>query len=69
MRGLLGREVLEKRAHAKALLWQHFFGCQSHAEAITTAMGVLGGELTDRRTAESQRMAEEFTCLKEFSQL
>jgi poly-gamma-glutamate synthesis protein (capsule biosynthesis protein) len=69
MRGLLGREVLEKRARAKALLWQHFFGCQSHGEAITTAMGVLGGELTDRRTAESRRMAEEFTCLKEFSQL
>lgn len=60
MRGLLGREVLEKRAFAKALLWQHFFGCQSHAEAITTAMGLLGGEMTDRRTAESRSMAEEF---------
>ncbi len=60
MRGLLGREVLEKRARAKALLWQHLFGCQSHAEAITTAMGMLGGEMTDRRTAESRRMAEEF---------
>jgi capsule synthesis protein PGA_cap len=60
MRGLLGREVPEKAERAKALLWQHYFGCQSNAEAITTAMGVLGGEMTDRRTAESRRMAEEF---------
>lgn len=41
------------------LLWYHLFACESHNEAIATALGVLGGELEDRRTIETARLADE----------
>lgn len=34
------------------LLWYHLFACESHREAITTALGVISGELEDMRTKE-----------------
>ncbi len=41
------------------LLWYHLFACESHQDAITTALGVLGGELKDLRTVETCRLADE----------
>jgi hypothetical protein len=41
------------------LLWYHLFACDSHNDAIATALGVLGGSLDDLRTPETVRMVDE----------
>ena len=43
----------------KLLLWYHLFACDSHRDMIATALGVLGGELEDMRTAETEALADE----------
>ena len=40
------------------LMYFHLFACESHNDAISTALGVLGGELRDCRTAESKKLYE-----------
>ena len=35
------------------LHWYHLFACESHADAMTTALGVLSNELSDKRSCES----------------
>lgn len=40
------------------LLWYHLFACESHADAIATALGVLGGALDDQRSAETARLVD-----------
>jgi len=42
------------------LLRYHLFSCESHREAITTALGVLSGELEDLRTKESRILSDQF---------
>lgn len=42
----------------KWLLWYHLFACESHRDAIATALGVLGGTLDDRRSEESARLVD-----------
>ncbi len=42
------------------LLGYHLFACQSHREAISTALGILGGELPDLRTAETRGLADKW---------
>lgn len=41
------------------LLWYHLFACESHRDSITTALGVLSGELEDMRTDETRALADE----------
>jgi poly-gamma-glutamate synthesis protein (capsule biosynthesis protein) len=41
------------------LLWYHLFVCDSHNDAISTALGVLGGELEDRRNEVTARLVSE----------
>ncbi|MDB4306199.1 CapA family protein [bacterium] len=40
------------------LLRYHLFACESHSEAIATALGVLGGELEDVRTPELSALVD-----------
>jgi hypothetical protein len=40
------------------LLWYHLFACESHSDAIATALGVLGGALEDRRDSETARLVD-----------
>ena len=47
----------------KFLLWYHLFACDSHNDAIGTALGVLSGELEDRRNKETARLANEWIVL------
>ena len=48
----------------KLLLWYHLFACDSHNDAIGTALGVLGGELEDCRNEETARLANEWMALR-----
>ena len=41
-------------------LWYHLFACQTHADSIATALGVLCGELPDLRTAETRTLVEQW---------
>jgi hypothetical protein len=34
------------------------FACESHSDAISTALGVLGGELEDVRSLEARRLID-----------
>jgi hypothetical protein len=38
------------------LLWYHLFACDSHNDAISTALGVLSGTLINRRTEEIEKI-------------
>lgn len=40
------------------LLWYHLFACDSHNDAISTALGVLSGELEDIRTSETRHLID-----------
>lgn len=51
--------TIEGSSREKLLLPYHLFACESHCDAITTALGVLGGELEDLRTDETHRLADE----------
>lgn len=58
------RSLLRSKAGAAALdqhvqLLYHLYACESHADAISTALGVLSGELDDLRTVESGQAADE----------
>ena len=41
------------------LLWHLMFACESHRDSLTTALGVLSGELEDLRTEETRQLADE----------
>jgi len=41
------------------LLWYHLIACESHRQMLTTALGVLGGEIQDLRTEESRLLVDE----------
>ena len=62
-RGLrdMWRGYSERRRDASDdhLLWYNLFACESHADAIAEALGVLGGEREDLRTPETARLAGE----------
>jgi poly-gamma-glutamate synthesis protein (capsule biosynthesis protein) len=46
-------------SQSQYLLWYHLFACESHHDAIATALGVLGGELEDLRTPETARLVDD----------
>lgn len=56
----LGSKVPGSRSTAPSsnqlLLWYHLFACDSHNDAISTALGVLSGELDDFRSPETARL-------------
>lgn len=61
---LLGRPSVQRRARgevgrASLLLRYCLFACESHREAIATALGVASGELPDRRSARSAALVDE----------
>ncbi|MEP5566536.1 MAG: CapA family protein [Halioglobus sp.] len=61
---LLGRGAVADDAHRDAyLLRHHLFVCESHSDAIATALGVLGGELEDVRSEETARLCREMVSL------
>lgn len=41
------------------LLWHNMIACESHRQMLTTALGVLAGEIEDLRTEETRRLADE----------
>lgn len=43
----------------KLMALYNFFACENHSDAISTALGVLSGELDDLRTEETRRLADE----------
>lgn len=45
------------------LLWYHLFECDSHNDAIGTALGLLSGEVEDCRNEETSRLAREWMVL------
>jgi hypothetical protein len=45
-------------AQRSFLLRYHCFSCQSHREALETALGVLGGELPDLRSERARRLLD-----------
>jgi len=47
----------------KFLLWYHLFVCDSHNDAISTALGVLGGELEDRRNERTAQLVNQWMVL------
>ena len=44
------------------LLWYHLMACESHRQMLTTALGVLGGEIQDLRTEEIRLLVDEMIC-------
>ena len=52
-------EKLQESHPNKLLLWYHLFACESHYDAIATALGVLSGELDDMRTSETHQLSDE----------
>lgn len=47
-----------KTSQSELLLWYHLFACESHRQALTTALGVLSGEIEDLKTPESRQLAD-----------
>ncbi len=58
MKSALLRNSDAKYIKNKFLLWYHMFACESHSDAISTALGVLGGELEDVRSLEARRLID-----------
>jgi hypothetical protein len=46
--------------HEELLLHYHVFSCESHRDAISTALGVLSGEKEDLRSERTRALADEF---------
>lgn len=62
--GNLIREIWFKKNQQlkkkRYLLYYHMFACDSHKEAISTALGVLGGELKDFRNKKTKNMVDKW---------
>lgn len=57
--GIKGNKYfLTKSTQNELLLWYHLFACESHKDSIATALGILGGELEDMRTDETQKLVD-----------
>ena len=41
------------------LLWYHMIACESHRQMLTTALGMLAGEIQDLRTEETRLLVDE----------
>jgi len=56
---LLNTVAPPRPSQSDYLLWYHMIACESHRQMLTTALGVLAGEIKDLRTEETQRLADE----------
>lgn len=56
---IFGVNSSKKPSRQDYLLWHVMFACESHRDAIATALGVLSGEIKDLRTAETKQLADE----------
>ena len=63
--GVLKRRLINSGADVhcpsrkQMLLWYHLFACDSHNDAISTALGVLAGEFEDRRSEVTAMLVNE----------
>lgn len=57
--GRLKRQLTNSPSQRQLLLWYHLFACETHRDVIATALGVLSGELEDKRSEQSQAMVKE----------
>ncbi|NMG60259.1 CapA family protein [Geitlerinema sp. P-1104] len=57
--GRLKRKLTNSPSQKQLLLWYHLFACETHRDVIATALGVLGGELEDKRTEQSRAIVQE----------
>ena len=55
------KQLLLKR---KYLLHYHLFKCESHNDAISTVLGILGGEVKDLRNKKTKDLVDELVKLK-----
>ncbi|MFO8037862.1 MAG: hypothetical protein R6U67_00275, partial [Sodalinema sp.] len=55
----LKRKLTNSPSQKQLLLWYHLFACETHRDVIATALGVLGGELEDKRTEQSRAIVQE----------
>jgi hypothetical protein len=58
----LFRDIVLRRksiSRGREVLWYHAFSCESHREVISTALGVMCGELDDLRNDETRQLADE----------
>ncbi len=58
-RAVLRRVRSVKTDTRRLLLYYHVLACESHRQMLTTALGVLSGEITDLRNNETRRIADE----------
>lgn len=60
MKRFLAKNSALNPERQKYLLHYHLFACESHNEAIQTALGLLGGELDDLRTLETRTLVDKW---------
>ena len=53
------KDVAPHSSTQKLLLHYHMMACESHRQMLTTALGVLSGEITDLRNDETRKLADE----------
>jgi len=53
------RNVKDHQDIQRLLLYYHMMAYESHRQILTTALGVLSGEITDLRSVETCRFADE----------
>jgi hypothetical protein len=56
----LGKKLSKRQSDHLYLLPYHLFACESHCDAISTALGLLGGEINDLRSPETKRLVDEW---------
>ena len=58
---LIGKASFDQRSSkSQLLLWYHMFACDSHNDSISTALGVLGGELADCRNENTAQLVNKW---------
>jgi hypothetical protein len=55
-----------KALRERKLMYYHLFACDSHRDAIATALGILSGELEDLRSKETKNMIESLVLTRNF---
>lgn len=53
--------TIKKRQY---MIWYHMVACESHRQVLTTALGVLSGEIEDIRDKKSRTIVSEVMCLE-----
>jgi len=56
---LLNRVAVSSPSQHDYLIWYHMIACESHRQMLATALGIVAGEIKEKRTDESRRLADE----------